>query len=75
MEGDEALVLLQKRSAIDRDERTVEDCRLQRIALERGWSSRLLGTLYVYAALRDCQQVIKTTLAQRQKLLRASFQS
>ena len=55
MEGDEALVLLQKRSAIDRDERTVEDWRLQRIALERGWSSRLLGTLYG-AALRDCQR-------------------
>jgi len=56
MEGDEALVLLQKRSAIDRDERAVKDWRLQRIALERGWSSRLLGTLYVYAALRDCQR-------------------
>ena len=49
MEGDEALVLLQKRSAIDRDERTVEDWRVQRIALRRGWSSGLLGTLYVYA--------------------------
>ena len=56
MEGDEALVLLQKRSAIDRDEHAVKDWRLQRIALERGWSSRLLGTLHVYAALRDCQR-------------------
>jgi hypothetical protein len=45
-----------KRNAIDRDERTVEVWRLQRIALERGWSSRLLGALYVYAALRDCQR-------------------
>ena len=52
----EALVLLQKRIAIDRDESTVEDWRLQRIALGLGWSSRLLGTLYVYAALRNCQQ-------------------